>query len=47
MPENKMHYKMYKLGKLWLYAGISTLVLASGGLLSGGPVSADEASTNS
>ncbi|USS93351.1 KxYKxGKxW signal peptide domain-containing protein [Fructilactobacillus ixorae] len=28
--ENKIHYKMYKAGKIWLFASISTVALGIG-----------------
>ncbi|WP_054689927.1 KxYKxGKxW signal peptide domain-containing protein [Fructilactobacillus florum] len=43
MNNEKLHYKMYKAGKRWMFAGIATL-LVSGGVLSGArPVAADTA----
>ncbi|BDR59701.1 lectin-like domain-containing protein [Xylocopilactobacillus apicola] len=39
--DEKVHFKMYKSGKLWLVAGITTLALGAGMDLGSNPVKAD------
>ncbi|USS84691.1 KxYKxGKxW signal peptide domain-containing protein [Fructilactobacillus myrtifloralis] len=45
--ENKLHYKMYKAGKIWLFASISTIAFGTGIMLSpnGNKVHADTVAT--
>lgn len=41
----KQHYKMYKAGRSWLYAGISLLTFGAGVMFSNLNVHADDAIT--
>ncbi|KRN79235.1 NlpC/P60 family protein [Fructilactobacillus lindneri] len=45
MKNEKLHYKMYKAGKQWMFAGIATLMVSGGVLLASNSASAD-ATTN-
>lgn len=47
MKNEKVHYKMFKAGKKWMFAGIATVMVAGGFISSSNPVQADVISSGS